>query len=51
MNAVVPENPEIMVFAVPAGPGSYQGFDYEAIAISFHNSDLVETLKISAFGG
>lgn len=51
VNAVVPEKPEIMVFAVPAGPGSYQGFDYEAIAISFNNSDLVETLEISAFGG
>ena len=51
VNSVVPEKPEIMVFAVPAGPGSYQGFDYEAIAISFNNSDLVETLEISAFGG
>ena len=51
VNAVVPERPEIMVFAVPAGPGSFQDFDYEAIAISFNNSDLVKTLEISAFGG
>ena len=51
VSSVVPEQPEIMVFAVPASPGTYRGFDYEAIAISFNNSDLVETLEISAFGG
>ena len=50
-NSVVPGKPEIMVFAVPAEEDSYQGFDYEAIAISYNNADLVESLKISAFGG
>ena len=50
-NSVVPGNPEIMVFAVPAERGSYQGFDYEAIAISYNNADLMESLKISAFNG
>ena len=50
-NSVMPNNPEIMVFAVPAEKGSYQGFDYEAIAISYNNADLVESLKISAFEG
>ena len=50
-NSVVPDNPEIMVFAVPTAQGSYHGFDYEAIAITFSNSDMVETLKISAFAG
>ncbi|MDD6094211.1 MAG: response regulator [Clostridia bacterium] len=51
VNSVVPGKPEIMVFAVPASSGTYMGFGYEAIAISFDNSDLVETLKISAFDG
>ena len=51
VNAVVPDQPEIMVFAIPAAHGSYLGFDYEAIAITFNNADLVEVLKISAFGG
>ena len=51
VNSVVPDRPEIMVFAVPVAPGSYRQFDYEAIAISFNNTDLVETLKISAFDG
>ncbi|MDY3919926.1 MAG: ATP-binding protein [Candidatus Limivivens sp.] len=50
-SSVVPDKPEIMVFAIPTNHGSYQGFDYEAIAVSFNNSDMVEALKISAFGG
>ena len=50
-NSVVPDQPEIMVFAIPARQGSYRGFDYEAVAITYNNSDLVEALKISAFGG
>ena len=33
-NSVVPDQPEIMVFAIPAEQGSYHGFDYEAIAIT-----------------
>ncbi|MGN1016706.1 MAG: ATP-binding protein [Faecousia sp.] len=51
VNSVVPDQPEIMVFAIPAAEGSYRGFDYEAIAITYNNSDLVESLKISAFDG
>ena len=50
-NSVVPDKPEIMVFAVPTEKGSYQGFDYEAIAITYNNKDLVDSLKISAFEG
>ena len=51
INSVVPGEPQIMVFAVPVTTGSYQGFDYEAIAIGFNNSDLVDSLEITAFGG
>ena len=50
-NSVVPDKPEIMVFAVPTEKGSYQGFDYEAIAITYNNRDLVDSLKISAYEG
>lgn len=49
--SVVPGKSQIIVFAVPTEPGTYKGFDYEAIAISFNNSDLVETLEVSAFNG
>ena len=51
INSVVPDKPEIMVFAIPAIKNTYRDFQYEAIAITFNNSDLVDTLKISAFGG
>ena len=51
INSVVPGRPQIMVFATPAVSGTYKGFDYEAIAVSFNNSDMVNALKISAFDG
>ena len=51
VNSVVPEKPEILVFAVSSGSGNYRGFAYEAIAISYNNSDLVDTLEITAFDG
>ncbi|MGN1351146.1 MAG: ATP-binding protein [Anaerovoracaceae bacterium] len=51
VNSVVPDQPEIMVFAIPVSKGNYGGFDYEAIAITYNNSDMVEALKISAFDG
>ena len=51
VNSVVPDQPEIMVFAIPSNQNSFRGFTYEAIAITFNNSDLVEALQISAFGG
>ena len=51
VNSVVPDKPEIMVFAIPTEQDSFRGFDYEAIAITYNNSDIVEALKISAFNG
>ena len=51
VNSVVPDKPEIMVFAIPTEQDSFRGFDYEAIAITYNNSDMVEALKISAFNG
>ena len=50
-NSVVPDQPEIMVFAIPTEKGCYRGFDYEAIAITYNNTDLVDALKISTFDG
>ena len=31
--------------------GSYQGFEYDAIAIAYENTDIVDVLDISAFDG
>lgn len=50
-NSVVPDKPEIMVFAIPAEHGYYRDFEYEAIAITYNNADMVEALKITAFEG
>lgn len=51
VNSVVPGKPQIMVFVTPAVKAVYKGFEYEAIAVSFNNSDMVNALKISAFDG
>ena len=51
INSVVPNKPEIMVFAVPSEKGVFKGFEYEAIAITFNNADLVETLEVTSFKG
>lgn len=51
VNSVNPDKPEILVFAVPIDPGNYQGLDYEIIAISYNNDDLMENLQIAAFDG
>ena len=51
VNSVVPGKPQMMVFVSPAAKGTYKGFEYEAIAVSYNNSDIVNALKISAFEG
>ncbi|MGN0437745.1 MAG: response regulator [Lachnospiraceae bacterium] len=51
VNSVVPGKPQIMVFVTPAQFGTYDGFSYEAIAVSFNNSDMVNALEIQSFDG
>ena len=41
----------ITVFAVPVTPGSYRGFSYTAIGISFSSADMTAALSIQAFDG
>ena len=48
-NAAVPGKPQLLVFATPKAYGIYQGFEYDAIAIAYENSDIVNVLDISAF--
>ena len=50
-NATVPGKSQLLVFATPRVHGSYQGFEYDAIAIAYENSDIVNVLDISAFNG
>ncbi|MGN0699562.1 MAG: hypothetical protein ACI4J8_01030 [Oscillospiraceae bacterium] len=51
MNAVVPGQPQLLVFAFPVDKGTFQGFEYDVIAASYNNSDIVKVLDISAFEG
>ena len=50
-NAAVPGKAQLLVFATPKAYGSYQGFEYDAIAIAYENSDIIDVLDISAFNG
>ena len=50
-NVAVPGKPQLLVFATPKAHGIYQGFEYDAIAIAYENSDIVNVLNISAFNG
>ena len=50
-NAAVPGKSQLLVFATPNAHGSYQGFEYDAIAIAYENADIVKVLDISAFNG
>ena len=51
MNAVLPGKPQMLVFACPKEHGSYRGFAYDAIAITYYNSDIKNMLAVPAFDG
>ena len=51
MTAVLPGKPEMLVFACPENQGTYRGFAYDAVAVSYYNDDIVKVLDISAFDG
>ena len=42
---------DITVFAAPVQPGSFAGYNYDAIAVSYNNADLAEALNVTAFSG
>ncbi len=44
-------NREITVFAVPVEHGVYNGFDFDAIAVSYTNAALADSLNVDAFSG
>ena len=50
-NAAVPGKSQLLVFATPKVHGIYQGFEYDAIAIAYENSDIVDVLDLSVFNG
>ena len=46
MNTVIPGQPQLLVFAISVASGTYQGFEYDVIATSYNNSDIVDVLRL-----
>ena len=51
MNSALPGKPHLLVFVCPETQGSYRGFAYDAIAISYYNDAVLRLLDNSAFQG
>ena len=51
MNSALPGKPQLLVFVCPETQGSYRGFAYDAIAISYYNDAVLRLLDNSAFQG
>ena len=50
-NVALPGKSQMLVFVSPRAYGIYQGFEYDAIAIAYENTNIVKVLDISAFQG
>ena len=51
MNTSLPGKPQMLAFICPETQGSYRGFAYDAIAISYYNDAVLRLLDNSAFEG
>ena len=51
VNTALPGKPQLLAFICPETQGSYRGFAYDAIAISYYNDDVLRLLDNSAFEG
>ena len=51
VNTALPGKPQLLAFICPETRGSYRGFAYDAIAISYYNDAVLRLLDNSAFEG
>ena len=51
VNTALPGKPQMLAFICPETHGSYRGFAYDAIAISYYNDAVLRLLDNSAFEG
>ena len=51
VNTALPGKPQMLAFICPETQGSYRGFAYDAIAISYYNDAVLRLLDNSAFEG
>ncbi len=47
----LPSGQEVTVFAAPSRKGTFRGFDFDAVAVSYTNADLANALRVDAFSG
>ena len=51
VNTALPGKPQMLAFICPETQGSYRGFAYDAVAISYYNDAVLRLLDNSAFEG
>ena len=51
MNTALPGKPQMLAFICPETQGSYRGFAYDAVAITYYNDEVLRLLDNSAFQG
>ena len=51
VNTALPGKPQMLAFICPETQGSYRGFAYDAVAISYYNDAVLRLLDSSAFEG
>ena len=51
MNTALPGKAQMLVFICPETQGSYRGFAYDAVAITYYNDAVLRLLDSSAFQG
>ena len=51
VNTALPGKPQMLAFICPETQGSYRGFAYDAVAITYYNDEVLRLLDNSAFEG
>lgn len=49
MNTALPGKTQMLAFICPETQGSYRGFAYDAVAITYYNDEVLRLLDNSAF--
>ena len=51
VNTALPGKPQMLVFVCSEVSGTYRGFDYDAVAITYYNDTVLSAIDSSAFDG
>ncbi len=50
-NETLPTGQAVTIFAIPVAAGTWKGFAYSAVALSYTNADIIRSLNVDAFSG